>query len=186
MEIEKDIFIPKRVLSVNVDKGHHWRFYNKIKKGWYRDLGLIIGFGKHHDKFRFLRIISYQPRDGNYDPDNHKGGCKPVLDTLKRMGWIRDDSGRWIHCEYDQRTVGEDGVREMGTRIILYDQQEYRYEGKNLRTCSHCHRKILSVLGFTQAILSAFNGEPGKCYLCGGEAKYIFKFTVSGVSDGRG
>jgi hypothetical protein len=31
-----------------------------------------------------------------YDPDNAVGALKPVLDAMRRVRWIRDDSETWL------------------------------------------------------------------------------------------
>jgi hypothetical protein len=31
-----------------------------------------------------------------YDPDNAIGCLKPVLDAMRKVGWIRDDSETWL------------------------------------------------------------------------------------------
>lgn len=138
MEIETDIFIPKVVKSLNKFKGRHWASYKKIKDGWHHDLGFIIRRGHHNNRKRRAMIISYHAGAKFYDPDNHKAGCKPILDTLKDMGWIKDDNANWFNCRYSQRRSGNDGTKMPGTRIIIYKQKEEAQKIKKLKLCRLC------------------------------------------------
>lgn len=104
-------------------KGRHWSYYNRCKKLWVRDLAWYIPARPRISQFRNIEIISYQP-GRLFDADNHQGGCKPVIDAIKLLGWIRDDSVKWIRCAYDQKKVGDDGTTEAGTRFVFYEPGE--------------------------------------------------------------
>lgn len=51
-------------------------------------------------QFRRVKIVRYGPRQ--LDHDNLVGGCKPVLDALKRAGLIWDDSPAFLAVDYRQ------------------------------------------------------------------------------------
>lgn len=45
------------------------------------------------------------------DYDNLVGGCKPLVDALKRAGLIWDDSPRWCRITYNQTRVSASQVK---------------------------------------------------------------------------
>ena len=166
--IEKDIFIPKRTPSLNDWKGRHWRtYYQKYKKTWLQDLGWFLHKRARVDRFRYMELISYQESRGFYDRDNHAGGCKPVLDAIKSLGWIFDDSEKWVYCLYDQRKVGEEGIIEMGTRFIFYDL-EFPVGSLSFPLCGKCLDNFLGVR-------YPFQENGVKCVLCGNPAIVTLK-----------
>lgn len=120
--IVREVYVPMRVTSMNKLKGRHWSVYQKQEKNrWAHALGHMLGRGEHSHLRRFIQIIScHENRKGFYDPDNHKLGCKPILDTLKDLGWIFDDKGEWAEVDYDQVCRRDEGQAEVGTKIILY------------------------------------------------------------------
>jgi len=121
--VEKDIFIPARIPSLNTWKGRHWRSYARLKNHWLNLLRLFAPHGDHRDTHRRMSITAHQKsRRGFYDLDNFIGGCKPVLDAVKGTGWIKDDHPKWITCDYDQKVVGENKITEVGTQIVFYEQ----------------------------------------------------------------
>ena len=50
-----------------------------------------------------LLLRSYRTRLVDYA--NLVGGAKPIPDCLIRLGYLRDDTPRWFHCEYFQCQV---------------------------------------------------------------------------------
>lgn len=116
-----DVFVPKLVLSLNKFKGRHWSYYSRVKKGWLAALTLIMRAGEHRRAFQNVRIIAYYESTRNFlDDDNFRGGCKPVVDCLKNLGWIKDDSLKWVRVEYEQKVKGDDDTKETGTRIQVW------------------------------------------------------------------
>lgn len=113
-----EVFVPKLVKSMNKFKGRHWSYYARIKKGWLSALALMLGRGDHRNAFQHVKITAYWDSTRNFlDDDNFRGGCKPVVDCLKNLGWIKDDSLKWVRVEYVQKIKGDDGTTETGTRI---------------------------------------------------------------------
>jgi hypothetical protein len=113
-----EVFVPKLVKSLNRFKGRHWSYYNRIKRSWLSALTLILGRGEHHNVFQNVKITAYHESTRNFlDDDNFRGGCKPVIDCLKDLGWVKDDSLKWVKVKYEQKTRGEEGTHETGTRI---------------------------------------------------------------------
>jgi hypothetical protein len=118
--LEKFVFVPVRSPSQNDFTGYHWSTYRSKYKKWLVFLKLMLRERMPHEvKVRKrVRIITYH--DHFYDKVNHEGGCKPILDSLKELGWIYNDTIKWLDDSYDQRKIGEDGVREQGTLIEVY------------------------------------------------------------------
>jgi hypothetical protein len=54
-------------------------------------------------------IIALRGRTLDYG--NLVGGAKPIPDSLKRLGYIVDDSPQWFQCEYVQRPAPADAER---------------------------------------------------------------------------
>ena len=54
---------------------------------------------------RFVQITSLRTR--KLDKDNLIGGCKGLVDALKKHNLIVDDSPKWIEVEYKQETEGK-------------------------------------------------------------------------------
>lgn len=160
-----EVFVPKIVIGLNEHKGQHWSYYHRIKKGWLNTLRLMLRTGEHNNEFRYVEIIAYHDSRRNFlDDDNFRGGCKPVVDCLKNLGWIKDDSLNWVKVEYDQKTKGEDGTTETGTRIQIRGQKD------NL-LCSVCVSALLGE-GLNPFFIDhgVHPQMKGRCCVCGATA----------------
>ena len=60
---------------------------------------------------RKVTIISYRKR--KFDFDNHVGGLKPMIDSLKDIGLIWDDGEKWIELVTRQVTDGKNPRTEI-------------------------------------------------------------------------
>ena len=49
---------------------------------------------------RRLLIIAYRPR--RFDLDNAYGGCKVLIDAMRDVGLIRNDSPKWLELRVEQ------------------------------------------------------------------------------------
>ena len=56
-------------------------------------------YGKTAPKRR-VTITTFRPR--RLDPDNAAGGCKVLLDAMRDIGFIRNDSPRWLELVVNQ------------------------------------------------------------------------------------
>jgi ABC-type branched-subunit amino acid transport system ATPase component len=65
------------------------------------------------EELRFLRDIIKAAglRTRLVDYANFVGGAKPIPDCLIRLGYLKDDSPRWFHCDYYQSVVPKDQER---------------------------------------------------------------------------
>lgn len=101
-------FVPK---SPNELRGS-WRIAWRQSKDWRTYVSVICGRPKVPCKAkRRLEIITSRKR--RLDPDNAVASLKPVIDALKRAGWIRNDSPKWLELEVSQ------DVGLPRTRILL-------------------------------------------------------------------
>ena len=50
---------------------------------------------------RCVIITTYRPR--RLDPDNAYGGCKVLLDAMRDIGLIRNDSPKWLELVVEQK-----------------------------------------------------------------------------------
>lgn len=97
--------------------------YKKYRDLW--QLPILATLGKNPDGTKIhtyliiIRFTGYRAR--LFDYGNLVGGSKPIPDTLKAFGWIKDDSPKWISESYFQ-TKGS--ARDEQTGLILGD--EYR------------------------------------------------------------
>lgn len=77
------------------------------KKRWLNALAIIAKRALHPAAGkRKVTIVSYRKRLLDYG--NLVGGAKPILDALKKLGWIVDDSPAWVIEEYKQFAVGQE------------------------------------------------------------------------------
>lgn len=166
--VEASVFISMRPPSQNKFQGHHWRtYYHRYRKKWQEALSTHLGEGQHNDRLREVCITVYHPSPRNYyDYANFVGGCKPIPDALKTLGWIRDDSPKWFSCVYHQKVVGNDGTDTEGTRIDLYSQETTQEAAVRLRTSGWSYRRIAAHLDTNHmAVKRAVGGTlvtPGK------------------------
>lgn len=87
-------------------KYRHWAAYKRLLQEWeWRLAGALPKSRRwqHRDRVFRVTITSYRRR--LLDPDNLVHGCKPVLDAIKRLGLIRDDSPRWLDLEVKQELL---------------------------------------------------------------------------------
>src|SRR5215469_15577568 len=75
--------------------------YKRLRQAW--ETAIIYMTPPHDRKFvkesaqisrMMIQLVIHNSRE--YDPDNLQGCQKPVLDALKNLGYIRDDSERWL------------------------------------------------------------------------------------------
>lgn len=96
--------IPMATPSLNVVTGRHWRHYWRQRKLW-RQLVWVAKAqaGIHGDPLfqrASVRIVRYGAN--LLDEDNLRGGMKPVIDAIKALGLIVDDSPQHITLVTEQ------------------------------------------------------------------------------------
>lgn len=97
------IIIKRKVPSQNQSQYRHWSLYHAEKEAWFVLLRAQLTPRKAPEEPVRLVLRSYRARLMDYA--NLVGGAKPIPDALIRLGYLKDDSPRWFHCEYFQFQV---------------------------------------------------------------------------------
>jgi len=190
-----DNFIPKQVQSLNETRGRHWTVKHKIVKAWRTALAYFFPFQPRYKEQRSIIITGYWEREVNFlDHDNFVGGCKPVLDGLKRLGWIFDDSHRWLRVSYRQKVLGVDEIHETGTRVEVFivEGGEFRNLPANYALCPTCLEVLQRLLkAGIDLPLSGVTGydrrtNSGQCNHCEEQAVYGIELSFWELEHDRG
>ena len=112
-----ELRIPRRLESPNKSRGAHWRVRHRISKDWEREIGwarviqgksdaMYLATGKMR-----VEIERHVPSGHNFihDADNLAFSSKPILDSLKRLGYIKNDSRKWLEHPTPTQHVSADG-----------------------------------------------------------------------------
>jgi len=109
------ITLPTKIQSQNKRDKLHWATRSKQRQHWYTQLRMRLKPKEPPTALVSIRIVSYRNRLLDYA--NLVGGdCKPIIDCLVQLGYIKDDSPRWFTCEYQQVQVARNEER---TEIVL-------------------------------------------------------------------
>ncbi len=85
--------------------------YKTLRDGWQRDIHYLFtnrdkaGLKAHVDLKHRVRIRIISERQGKkwaLDADNLYASVKPVLDSIRNLGLIVDDSTEWIDLKVEQ------------------------------------------------------------------------------------
>src|SRR5262245_2445999 len=96
------VIVPRELVSLNRFNGRHWARKHVETTHWEKD----IWFAGAREQFQGpqterceVRIVRVVPTFARFirDQDNLFGGCKPILDALKRLQLIVDDSEAWCY-----------------------------------------------------------------------------------------
>lgn len=104
MKIPAIIEVHQQIVSRNVLDKWHWNKRRKHSRAWESDIWKAFRLSTPKAKGKVkLKITSYRTR--LLDHDNLVGGCKGILDAMKRLGIIIDDTPDLIEVEYEQMKV---------------------------------------------------------------------------------
>jgi len=108
--------IPRRLESPNTWNGRHWRVKHRVSQEWQSEIQLAaalahIGPPRSQAGRRRVQVERQVPSARNFirDDDNLRFSVNPLLDALKRQGYIRNDSRTWLEHPTPTQSVSEDG-----------------------------------------------------------------------------
>jgi len=108
--------IPMVVPSLNTLLRTHWAARKRLQKQWLLVMKANANAQRVAGVFKNVRIHAFRKR--KLDHDNFVGGCKEVLiDNLKELGLIKDDSPKHLLAEYNQSLCR---ARNEGTMVVLW------------------------------------------------------------------
>lgn len=76
--------------------------YASLRNAWERTIMAFLPAGSRPQQNRRMRVMVTIEHKRLYDRDNAFSGCKPVFDSLKRLGLIVDDSEQWCEQHVEQ------------------------------------------------------------------------------------
>jgi hypothetical protein len=141
--------IPRELVSPNQWNGRHWRVKHRISQDWEHALGTALldefSRGKYPGLMNALGVyvgpkkwIGYEagkvrvsitrevPSGRNFirDDDNLRFCVKPLLDALKRQGYIKNDSRKWIELPTPEQRISADGEYWTEIQIAACDEAQ--------------------------------------------------------------
>ncbi|MBI4208557.1 MAG: hypothetical protein HY538_02475 [Deltaproteobacteria bacterium] len=122
-----EMTLHRPILSRNGLDKMHWSQRLRERKEWEKAIhyeGLQGRKVVPHPRPAQIRIRSYRKRFLDYD--NFVGGCKPLLDALKHLNLIVDDTPDWIEVDYHQ----EKAFSQPSTKIEITWEESPRTHGK--------------------------------------------------------
>lgn len=125
--------IPRRLESPNTWNGRHWRVKHQISQVWEQAvwaedarkanargvvavlsrMNAIPALKRNPESIGRVRVTVERQvaseRNFIRDDDNLRFAVKPLLDALRRLGHIRDDSRKWLEHPTPTQSVSPDG-----------------------------------------------------------------------------
>lgn len=127
--------IQRELVSPNKWNGRHWRTKHRLSQDWEKAIGAALldryvaakqpanlvaavsamsgpKWAVHYQPGRVRVAITREvPSGRNFirDDDNLRFSVKPLLDALKRAGYIRNDSRKWIELPTPEQRISSDG-----------------------------------------------------------------------------
>jgi hypothetical protein len=121
--------LPRILDSPNTWNGRHWRVKHRLSQDWEKQIGgaladlfvakhggidfpnALIGQCLYDERRVRVTVQRHVPSARNFirDDDNLRFAVKPLLDALKRQGYIKNDSRNWIEHDTPTQHVSADG-----------------------------------------------------------------------------
>lgn len=139
-EWDGTIVAERRIHSLNVLCGRHWRFKANDKRRWKLLLAsLTVGMRKPvHPVPVLVHVVSVRTQRIK-DSDNLIGGAKHMRDALKEVGILHDDSDELCKFQFDQMTKKQAGRKTEATIIrwrAIYSTELPKHWQNEEGTCS--------------------------------------------------
>ena len=104
-----EIEVPRVAKSPNKLLGRHWYAKAAEREAWRQHIYALLSHGdqkriaavNESGRILYLEIVQYRKRELDAS-DNLPASVKPLLDALKSIHLIRDDSGKWVKAEVRQ------------------------------------------------------------------------------------
>ena len=105
-----EIEIPETILSRNRLDTMHWSKRYRYSQKWEALIWRAFNCKPPRARGKVkLKITSLRP--GILDHDNLVGGCKGIIDAMKRLGMLIDDTPSFVEVEYQQRKAKREEQR---------------------------------------------------------------------------
>ena len=134
IKVDKTFEVKKKVRSGNEFIWSCWQKYSSYEKYFLKYIKAALGECPYGIPLEPVKIWITSYRKKMLDDDNLRTGCKPIPDSLKRLGWIIDDALGYIKIEYDQKYakfLGKKKRRRKNKKTGKYEHKMMRiYEEK--------------------------------------------------------
>lgn len=141
-----EIRLPHRLESPNKTLWAHWRVKARVKKAWEARVRLAIAdsaglmsvatFGDHPlaalgvapvRERRRVFIERHVPSARHFirDTDNLVFAGKPLLDCLRQLGFLRDDSSEWTDLQRPRQLVDPEGRDWTVVRVEIPEDVQF-------------------------------------------------------------
>ena len=118
--------VPEATPSLNEFANKRSKFiYGRIRARWFRllrDAWMDALRTRRQPNWAApprARLTVYRISTRQLDDDNAAGGLKPVLDVLRTLGFIRDDSPTTLRLTVHQQLTPPGATRKGGTLLVL-------------------------------------------------------------------
>jgi len=105
------IVMPTVLLSGNVLRSMHWARQYRYGKALELEVWALLMAQMHGPVERATGrkhvTVTLYHRARRFDQDNAHRAAKPLLDALRRLGLIRNDSRRWLDLDIEQEVDRE-------------------------------------------------------------------------------
>lgn len=107
--------VPRELVSPNKWNGKHWRTKHRLTQAWEQDIAWLARAQRLEPPAtpgRCRVAVTRETPNGHHwirDDDNLRFCVKPLLDALKRSGYIKNDSRKWLDLPTPEQKVSADG-----------------------------------------------------------------------------
>jgi hypothetical protein len=103
------ILISSPLMSGNYYSGRHWKLRHKMRKMYEKEIWACCN-GKVPKFSGKVEVAIVSQRAHLLDPDNLYSGCKPLLDAMKQLEIIEEDSPKYLDLNVSQSKSKKDCI----------------------------------------------------------------------------